>query len=106
VARADATAPSGYVTVVESAVLGGWTVTLEVNGYEATSPGVAERLSAGGRRAGVGEPLPEVAQLTFGIDGPPVPASFAVIELLTGLRLTQEWLDDRTGWVGIGHRPR
>ena len=48
--RRDGTAP--YVTVAGARQIGSWTVLLE-NGFEATTPGTPERLTHGGRQAGV-----------------------------------------------------
>lgn len=130
------TAP--YVTVAGATQLGSWTVALEGNGYEATTPGTPERLAAGGHCAGViyrsvnadmqmiwahdgqvvrsfdpllydvpgvGDPLPEEEGLPFGV-GSATASSFALLERLTGLSLTQQFLDDRTDrWLCIGHRP-
>ena len=45
------TAP--YVTVAQATRLGSWTVVLEGNGFEATTPGTPERLTVAGHRAGV-----------------------------------------------------
>ena len=130
------TAP--YVTVAGAAQLGSWTVVVEGIGFEATTPGTPERLTAGGYQAaviyrsvnadmqviwardgqivrsfdpllyeipGVGDVLPEEEGLRFGL-GSPTGSSFALLERLTGLSLTQELLDDRSDrWLCVGLRP-
>ena len=132
----DASAP--YVTVAAAARVGSWTVVVEGNGFEATTPGTPERLTDAGHRAGViyrsvnadmqfiwardgrivrsfdpllydlpglGDVLPEEDGLPFG-PGSPTASSFALLERLTALRLTQELLDDRSDrWRCIGLRP-
>lgn len=45
------TAP--YVTVAGAAQLGSWTVMVESNGFQATTPGTPERLTGGGHQAAV-----------------------------------------------------
>jgi hypothetical protein len=53
----------------------------------------------------VGEVLPEEEGLRFG-GGSPTASSFALLERLTGLSLTQEFLDDRSErWLCVGLRP-
>lgn len=132
----DGTAP--YVTVAGATQLDAWTVVVEGNGFEATTPGTLERLTVGSHCAGViyrsvnadmqfvwahdgeivrsfdpllydipgvGDVLPEEGGFRFGF-GSPTASSFALLERLTGLSLTQEFLDDRTDrWLCIGHRP-
>lgn len=127
-----------YATVAGATQLDSWTVVVEGNGFEATTPGTPERLTVGGHRAGViyrgvnadmlftwahdgqilrsfdpllydvpgvGHVLPEEEGLRFGV-GSPTASSFALLERLTGLSLTQEFLDDRSDrWLCIGLRP-
>lgn len=129
---------ASYVTVAGATQLDSWTVVVEGNGFEATTPGTPEGLTVGGHRAGViyrsvnadmqfiwahdgeivrsfdpllydipgvGDVLPEEEGLRFGL-GSPTASSFALLDRLTGLSLTQEFLDDRTDrWLCIGHRP-
>jgi hypothetical protein len=51
-----------------------------------------------------GEPLPEERGLPFGTDQS-LSSAFACAERLTGVRLTQAFLEDRTDWLAIDHHP-
>jgi hypothetical protein len=52
----------------------------------------------------VSGPLAEENGLAF---GPPHPraSAMALLERLTGIHLAREFLDDREGWVAVGHYP-
>lgn len=49
-------------------------------------------------------PLPEEDGLAFGLPHPRASA-LALLERLTGVHLTQEFLDDRDDWLAVGHQP-
>jgi hypothetical protein len=49
-------------------------------------------------------PLPEEDGLDFGLPHPRASA-MALLERLTGVHLTREFLDDRDGWLAVGHHP-
>ena len=49
-----------------------------------------------------GEPLPEENGLLFGL-GHALSSAFACAERLTHVRLTRPVLEDRAGWIAIGH---
>jgi len=51
-----------------------------------------------------GEPLPEERDLPFGVEHA-LSSAFACAERLSGVRLTQALLEDRTDWLTIGHHP-
>jgi hypothetical protein len=51
-----------------------------------------------------GELPPEEQGLPFGTDHA-FSSAFACAERLTGVRLTQAFLEDRTDWLAIGHHP-
>lgn len=49
-------------------------------------------------------PLPEEKGLAFGLPHPRASA-MALLERLTGVHLTREFLDDRDSWQAVGHHP-
>jgi uncharacterized protein DUF6461 len=52
-----------------------------------------------------GEPLPEESGLSFGADGDPTPASFVLLERVTGVRIEREWLLDRPRRTWLAPEP-
>ena len=128
------TGPS-YGTAIEAGEVGGWTLAVEFNGYQATMDNVLRRISNGTTAVvlyrsvnadmslqwaldGViirwfdpllgtvweGEPLPEEAGLAFGL-GHAMSSALACAERLSGVHLTPHRLEDRAGWIAIGHHP-
>lgn len=55
-------------------------------------------------QTGEGDPLPEEEGLPFGLDRPRA-AAMACAERMTGVHLTKAFLDGRSAWIGVGHRP-
>jgi hypothetical protein len=56
------------------------------------------------RHQWVGPPLAHEADLSFGSPHAPA-AAFACSERLTGIRLTQDRLDERSRWLAVAHYP-